>query len=496
MPLPDNFLALLFAVLVIFCAGAVVFYAVVREPLRFSRLERLAYCYPLGLSALGMPMFLMSWAGLYIRVLPVLILLGLGAILAYSVRRVSPATLWKRNPDAAPIKPLSEFEWFLILIIVVCLLVRTMTSLVIPLNDGDGHCVWALKAKILFYDTVKTTNYFSRHELNYSNVRYPLLVPLMYTWVCAVVGHWDDMGMFILNPTNLVIFAILLYCTLRKFTARPVALAVTAVLSSLPALMHYTECAQGDVPLMLISGASFFCLFDWIQNRRWDSIILAAILMGGALFTKEEGRIICIAHLVGAGLSVLWATQRARWREHAKQLGVYIGLAGIMVLPWELFRSKIVDYSWVQSSFSLSTIKWNLIPTLLSTIVKTALYFQNSANLPKWNILWPLILITVLANWRQMCRPPWNYLLGIYLLHACGVSLVFLSGPIALTYDSVQIGFERYTLIMLPPLWLLLSLGLNHCWEDWKANSDVSKTAPATPSITAKNHSVGERLPS
>ena len=268
MPLPDNFPSVLFAMLVIFVAGAVVFYAVVREPLRFSRLERLAYCYPLGLSALGLPLFLMSWAGFHIRVLPVLLLIGLAAVVSYAIRRVSLSTLWKRNPDVAPAQPFSEFEWLLLLIIVGCLLVRTMTSLVIPLNDGDGHIIWCLKAKVFFYDTIRTTDYFTRHDLSYLNIRYPLLVPFMYTWVCTVVGHWDDLGMFILNPTNLIVFATLLYCTLRRFVVRPVALAVTAMLSSLPALLHYAECGQGDVPLMLISGASLFCLWDWMQRTR------------------------------------------------------------------------------------------------------------------------------------------------------------------------------------------------------------------------------------
>jgi hypothetical protein len=480
MPLPDNFPALLFAVSVIFLAGAVVFYAVVGDPTRFSRLERVAYCYPLGLSALGMPMFLMSWAGFHIRVLPVLILIGLAAVISYAVRRVSPASLWKRNPNAAPAKPFSELEWFLLLIIVGCLMVRTMTSLVIPLNDGDGHAVWCFKAKIFFYDTIRTTDYFSRHELNYSNVRYPLLVPFMYTWVSTVVGHWDDQGIFILNPTNLVVFAILLYCTLRKFAVRPVALAVTAMLSSLPALMHYAECGQADVPLMLINGASLFCLLDWIQSRRTDSIILAAFLMGGALFTKEEARIIFMAHLAVAGLSVLWAVPRARWWEHAKQLGIYIGLAGIMALPWFLFRRTIQDYQRSLSAIGFHTIRWDQIPTLLSTIVQTALHFQNSANLPKWNLLWPLIVITMLVNWRQVCRHPWTCLLAIWFLHACGVGLVFLASPDALTYPAVEVGFERYTLIMLPPLWLLLGLGLNRFWEIWKDNRATSTAARTT----------------
>jgi len=35
-----------------------------------------------------------------------------------------------------------------------------MASLLAPLNDWDGVCVWGIKAKVLFYDTVKTSDYF------------------------------------------------------------------------------------------------------------------------------------------------------------------------------------------------------------------------------------------------------------------------------------------------------------------------------------------------
>jgi hypothetical protein len=470
MPLPDNFPALVFAVLVIFLAGAVVFYAVVRDPLRFSPLERFAYCYPLGLSALGMPMFLMSWAGFHIRVVPVLALIGLAAVIAYAIRRVPVATFWKRNPNAAPVKPFNEFEWFLLLIIVGCLLVRTMTSLLIPLNDGDGHAIWCFKAKIFYYDTIRTTDYFNRRELAYSHTPYPLLVPFMYVWVSTVAGHWDDMGMFILNPTNLVIFAILLYCTLRKFAVRPVALAITAMLSSLPALMHYAECGQADVPLMLISGASVFCLFEWMQSRRTEFIILAGFLLGGALFTKQEGKFILIAQFCAGALSVWLAPAAYERKKLFGQLAAFVGIAIIWALPWLLFELGIKNYSDDFGGRHLTDLRWAEIPTLLHTIMLDAVVFYNQAHLPKWNILWLIFAFAFVAFgvWRQY---PWNCLLVAFVLHAAAISGIFLISRVPLTMQELEIPFERFALAMMPPLWLVLGKCLNDAWLTWKGSS-------------------------
>jgi hypothetical protein len=467
MPLPDNFPALIFAVLVIFLAGAVVFYAIVPDPLRFSRLERLAYCYPVGLSALGMPMFLMSWMGFHIHVLPVLVLIGMAAVIAYAIRRVSPTSFWQRNPKEAAAQSFNEFEWFLFVIIIGCLLVRTMTSLVIPLNDGDGHAIWCFKAKILYYDTVRTTDYFARHELMYSHGQYPLLVPFMYAWVSTVVGHWDDMGMFILNPINLDVFAILLYCTLRKFAARPVALTVTAILSSLPALMHYAECGQADVPLMLISGASLFCLLDWMKSRYLPSLILASVLIAGAMFTKEEGKIIFLAHLLVAGLSVFVGPSRSERKKLFGHLGLYVAVAALWVVPWLLFQRTVTPLSGdTYRPVTLGNIHWHEIPTFCQTVIQNAVRFYNGAGLPKWNLLWPIVVLT-LAISRSTRSYPYNCLVGIFLLHAVGVALVLICADFPVTLQGNEFGFERYTLIMMPPLLLVFGRCLNEWWQVW-----------------------------
>jgi hypothetical protein len=468
----------LFAVFVILAAGAAVFYAIVREPSRYYRLERVAYCYPLGLAVLGMPMFLMSWAGFHLAVLPILVLVGFGAALAFWIRRVPLRDFWVPHKDASvPRERLSEFEWFLVAIILVCLGARTLACLLAPLNDWDGLCVWGLKAKILYYDTVRTTDYFQNQQYAFSMGVYPLLWPLMYTWVCTVLGSWDDLGMLILNPINFIVFIVLLYCMLRRFAARTVALAITAVMASLPTLLHYVECGQGDVPMMLISGASLFCLFDWMQHRRTDSILLAAVLMGGALFTKTEGVIIFGAHLCAALLSIFVGTQPTERKRLLGQFAVYFAIAAVMAAPWFVFRPSITLTDWAHAGTGLSTVRWGKIPTMIGIIFDNAVRFQNQVRLAKWHILWPLFAFATVVTYRQVGRPPWICLLVAFVLHASAVALVFLASRSPLTLQELEIGFERYTLIMLPPVWLLLGYEVNYFWGIWRSTR-ASKPVP------------------
>ena len=377
------------------------------------------------------------------------------------------SALWKPNPEAVPMKPFDEFEWFLLVIIVGCLLVRTLTSLIIPLNDGDGHAIWCFKAKILYYDTVRTTDYFTRRELSYSHAQYPLLVPFMYTWVSTVVGHWDDMGMFILNPINLVAFAILLYCTLRRFAVRPVALAITAMLSSLPALMHYAECGQADVPLMLISGASLFCLLDWMKSRCLPSLILASVLIAGAMFTKEEGKIIFLAHLLVAGLSVFVDPSRSERKILFGHLGLYVLVAVLCVAPWLSFQRTIPTSGEVYRPVTIGNIHWHEIPAFFNTVLQNAVNFYNGVGLPKWNLFWPLVVLTLVIS-KTTRLYPYYCLIGTFLLHALGVALVLICADYPVTLKGNEFGFERYTLIMLPPMLLVFGRCLDEWWRIWR----------------------------
>lgn len=479
----------LYALAIIFIAGGAVFYAIECEPGRYARLERIAYCYPLGLSALGMPMFLFSWIGLHINVVAISGL-AVGAALAAIIWRRRPLReYWLGNaPD--PRMPLTEFEWLLILIILLCLGARTVACALAPLNDWDGIALWGIKAKVLYYDTIKTTDYFHKPEYAYSHTPYPLLWPFMYAWVCTVVGQWDDLAMLVLNPVNFIAFTVLLYFVMKRFATRTVALGVTAIATSLPTVLHYVECGQADIPLMLIWGASLFCLFDWMQSRRTPSLLLAAVLMGGAMFTKQEGRIVFGASLCAAIASVMAGAPTAQRKKLFGHVAIYAFVALAWVSPWLIFQSDIKDHSWDFGGAGLSTVRWAETPALLKTIVANALVLKNQVNLPKWHILWPLFALSYIVS-PALRRYPWVCLLLVFVLHAGGVGIVFLASHWAISLQGMEIAFERFAMVMLPPVWLILAKGADDCYARWRASNATRENCVfkriKAPANTAKH---------
>jgi hypothetical protein len=465
----------LFAVAVIFAAGAAVFCAIVREPLRYLRMERLAYCYPLGLTALGMPMFLLSYWGFQLNTIAIPVAVSVALVVVIVVRKVSLRQFCLTRAESETSRqPLGEFEWLLVVILVLCLGARTLASLLAPLNDWDGICVWGIKAKVLYFDTVQTTDYFNRPELAFSHPNYPLLWPFMYAWVCTVLGKWDDLGMLILNPINLIVFTVLLYGALRKYVVRAVALGVTVIMASLPALLHYAECGQADVPLMLISGAALFCLFDWMNERRMDSLLLAAFLMGGALFTKQEGKIILIAQGCAGALSVWLGNAPAYRKRYLGQLVLFVCIALLWASPWLLFERGIKDWSWDYSGVSLTSIRWGQIPALLGVLVANAVQWNNQVHLAKWNIFWPLIAFCLITN-KAVWRSPWNCLLVVFAIHAAGIACVLLASRWDMTLLSLEIALERFAFVMMTPLYMILAKCADDAWAIWKGSATTDE---------------------
>jgi len=461
-------------------AGMTVFYSVVREPKQYYRLERLTYSYPLGLAAFGVSLVVASLAGFRLNAwVAGGIVLG-AAFIATKVRGVPVRAYWlSPQAEGMPKVPLTEMEWLLVFIIILCLSARTMASLMTPMYDWDALCFWGLKAKILYFSTVRDSGmYFHSPEYQFSNQTYPLLFPMMYAWVCTVLGRWDDLRMMAINPLNLIAFTALIYFTARRYVRRVIALTMAALVASLPASIHYAECAQADIPLMLLSGASLFALFDWIRSRRLESILLAAVLMGGALNTKHEGQILFGVQVLVAAATILWLAPRAERRRLCGHLGCYIGIAVAMFLPWLVYRSTIPKEAWQLGGEGFDRFRWEQLPTFLYAIGQNAVHWYNGVGLPKWNFLWTVIVLFVLLS-KSTWRTPWVFLLIVYLVHASTIILIHLASHVELTLGH-EFALERYTLAMLPPLWLLLAKCVDEWWAVWESPREKSPRKPQT----------------
>jgi len=211
-----------------------------------------------------------------------------------------------------------------------------------------------------------------------------------------------------------------------------------------------------------------------MQSRRLESILLAGFLLGGALFTKEEGKIILGAHGLVAALSIIFGAPRTEYKRLCGHLGLYLLIAFVWVSPWLLFQQTIPVQEEQFRLPTLSAVRWQEIPTFCHTVFQNAVRFYNGAGLPKWNLLWPIVAVFLVVS-KAPRSQPYKWLMAIFVLHATAVALVWLCTTDPLTLEANEAGWERYTLIMMPPVLLVFGKCVDEWWHIWRRPSEGAR---------------------
>ena len=147
-------------------------------------------------------------------------------------------------------------------------------------------------------------------------------------------------------------------------------------------------------------------------------------------------------------------------------------VAGLLITPHLLFQRTLPPWTVHYHGITWANLRLRELPAFLWMIIQNALHFTNGVGLPKWNILWPLMLLLLVMS-KSPRRYPWNSLVAMFILHAAAVSLVFLCITDPYVLGGFEFGFERYTLIMLQPLWLVFAKCVEEWWQLWKPAPEV-----------------------
>ncbi len=415
-------------------------------------------------------MFVISWLGFHLKTAAVIASVLAVAFAVRRWRRVSWRTSWMTpGHEEAAGQRLTEIEWVFVFIIVACLGTRTIACWLTPLCDWDALCFWGLKSKVFYVGSLKDAGeYFHGPAYRFTNQTYPLLWPIMYTWVCTVLGRWDDLRMLALNPLNLIVFCALVYYTLRKSCAARDGIGnhgsgrLAACFAALCGMWPSGHSVDDDRRRVAVQLA---CL----DAGRAARIDFAGGRFGGwCVIRQTRGPNSRAGQFMRGHHGHRSGSAAAGPQALVRPFGVVVAIAGLMAAPWLWYRSGIAKEAWQIGGQGFSRVRWEQLPTLLSTIVANALNFHNGVGLPKWNLLWP-ILIAFLVLSKSPRKYPWICLLGIFIFHGTAVICLHLASQLRLTLSAHEFALERYTLIMIPPLWVLLGICVDEWWHVWRA---------------------------
>ena len=170
----------------------------------------------------------------------------------------------------------------------------------------DAVSNWGLKAKAIFLAGRIPENFLRNPNYEVFHPDYPLLVPLLESYVYRCIGDLREASAKIVFPLYLVgCVAILMAALRRAGQSRRGCLLFGFLLVSIPYFSEQATNGYADVVVSFYFGAGSLYLYLWQTTGTGLFLVLSALLTGCAALTKNEGLVLVGIHLVWLAVVLL-----------------------------------------------------------------------------------------------------------------------------------------------------------------------------------------------
>src|SRR3989339_985153 len=260
--------------------------------------ELYAVSFGLGTGLVFLEMFIASWYGIPLCTKLFYIALFVNIVLLYIF---SAKKLHKRKLSLVLMKKKTQkfgfVEVFLILVIIFNIALTLVDALALPMKDWDAVAIWSYKAKIIYYESIKSAGYFTDPTKSYSHPDYPLMVPFMQAYIYTAIGHVDDRLARLIFFSYYFFLLLFVYSLMSKSIARNHALFFTALFATLPALLNESVSGYSDLPLAFYYFPMAAYLYLFIKEGRSEHLALSAVFSALCVFAKNEGMALLLINL-------------------------------------------------------------------------------------------------------------------------------------------------------------------------------------------------------
>ncbi len=368
----------------------------------------LAFMFGLGVVAWGMLVLqLLETPFSPLWLLALLLVGSLPSILNYG-RRKGYTQITVQTRSLPPAKRWSKVDVLLLTGIGLELGFAFTRALLLPMEDFDAVTNWGLKAKAIYLAKGIPLSFLTNRENATIHADYPLLLPLVESYVYFLLGHVNDFAVKWIFPLSLTACITAFYASLRRMALdRTHCLAFAFALVSIPHFVFNATNAYADILIATYFGMGFFCLFLWIRQQNDLFLGLSALLTGMAGLTKSEGMILCLVNLV----VLVWATYRERSldRPHGwRRVLIYSGVLATVLMPWLVFRlSMKAQNDYIHELRVERVVQWDTVMRM-----KTILYHYQGQffNLKNWNLLWLAALGLFLFRFKRTLQSDQRYI--------------------------------------------------------------------------------------
>jgi len=391
----------------------------------FSFFEKLALSYGLGMGAVTLEMLVFYF--LKIRLNISNLLLPWIPLVVLTNLFIKPNSLHSVENREKP----SLFEKILFMGISIEVFLAFFRALLKPLESFDSIAMYAIRSKIIYLSGEIAPNFFSVITKNYPNPDHPLLLPLSEVWVYTFLGNVGDLLVKIIFPMYFLSFLIIFYFLLKRFMSGKLAMLFTFILATIPQFNRFATIGYTDFILAYYYSIGTMFLFLWMKGRNIRFLVLAGIFSGLAIWTKNEGIVLCMVSFVLAGIFLIFNFKKALFG----QILVFALIVALVAGPWLALRaSEKLD----NEVFRFSSVGLERFTDVLGKLdwIPVILYeFQKQFFGPKkWNIIWILFLVLLVMNFKTSFVGNMKYVsLSIILIlffYGSVYMLIPIKGPI------------------------------------------------------------------
>lgn len=465
-------------ILALFALGWVMTSALTKES---HALERFALAYGIGagiftiavflVSLISIPITLVSGIIIFVTLFAVFVILS-GAF--FAERRISQfgiERLLRRTRFA--LLAMTKAQLVLLALGAIVFIITFIVAAYWQPYVWDSLAVWALKAKVIA--ATGTLDDLPRTGWAF----YPLNISLQITFLYLLGGT----VLQLIFPMYLLSLAALIIANLRKRTGMTIALACALFLIVTPLVQFQATIAYADLPIAFYYVGSAIYLVRFLEERKQTWLVISAILVGLAGWTRTEGPLYLAINLVVLLLFYPVIARSGATKQFCngrlKHIALYIAIFLALWSPWTIYArlANYGDYFGFATIGVTDVLTGQLDFTRLGTIID---YLgQRVMATQDWGLLWlalPVAFIIGIKNIRAHAP-----LIALIILNIFAVIYTYYVAS-AQTYFSVDwwlaTGFDRVTLHFIPlnVFYLGITLGTTVTFNSELRDSSLRST--------------------
>jgi hypothetical protein len=257
-----------------------------------------------------------------------------------------------------------------------------------PLQEWDGWALWASRARALYeFDGVWDVVFA---DLEYGGP-YPILFPSLEAVGFRAMGEFDGTLIHVQLALLAIAFVAAAWALLRPIAVPGTAGLTALAIVSAPAVLDQLSTNYADMPLAFFVAIGLLSLVAWLVSGQAALLVAAAIVLGAAANTKNEGMLFALTAFVAAGVVALLHRERSAWHVAAAATAAYA-----TAVPWLVYvQSRDLptpdyDLSNLFSPGYLSDASYRVGPVLRELLAQIT-------NTGSWGYLVPLFGVGLLG---------------------------------------------------------------------------------------------------